>query len=77
MLKVIAGKKDRMEYTNFSAWIENNRILAGFDMTERLIQKLFADLDPHKKGYLSESDWKNGFSNNFNLIERVNLLRWL
>jgi len=62
MTIAIAGKKDRMEYTQFSKWVENNRVLAGFDMTERLIQKLFADLDPHKKGYLSESDWKNAFS---------------
>jgi len=63
--QVISGKKNRMEYAQFGKWIENNRILSGFDMTERLLQKLFADLDPHKKGYLSESDWKNAFCNFF------------
>ncbi len=31
-------------------------------MTERLLQKLFADVDPHKKGYLTETDWNNAFS---------------
>ena len=30
-------------------------------MTLPLIQKLFAELDPHKKGYLTESDWLNAF----------------
>lgn len=31
-------------------------------MTLPLIQKLFAELDPHKKGYLTESDWLNALS---------------
>jgi len=30
-------------------------------MTLALIQKLFSELDPHKKGYLSEHDWTNAF----------------
>ena len=30
-------------------------------MTLPLTQKLFAELDPHKKGYLAESDWINAF----------------
>jgi len=58
----IAGNNESMKYAQFHKWIEGNRILSGFNMTERLIQKLFADLDPHKKGYLSEIDWFNAFS---------------
>ena len=52
-----------MKYTLFKKWIEKNRVLTGFDLTDRLIQKLFADLDPHKKGYLIEADWVNAFGN--------------
>ena len=51
-----------MKFSQFKTWVENNKILAGFNMTDKLLQKLFADLDPHKKGYLSEVDWLNAFS---------------
>lgn len=37
--------------------------LRGFDLSEKLLQELFSDLDPHKKGYLTESDWVNAFGN--------------
>jgi hypothetical protein len=30
-------------------------------MTLPLVQKLFAELDPHKKGYLTVNDWINAF----------------
>lgn len=30
-------------------------------MTLPLMQKLFAEIDPHKKGYLTFSDWVNAF----------------
>jgi len=74
----IAGNNESMKYTQFHKWIESNRILSGFNMTERLIQKLFADLDPHKKGYLSEIDWFNAFSTTLLSIFKNNLLsRWL
>lgn len=39
-------------------------------MTLPLIQKLFAELDPHKKGYLTENDWLNAFSP-FNYNDQV------
>lgn len=39
-------------------------------MTLPLIQKLFAELDPHKKGYLVESDWLNAFKP-FNYNEQI------
>ena len=30
-------------------------------MTEKLLQMLFANLDPHKKGFLTSNDWKYNF----------------
>ena len=36
-------------------------VLAGFNLTVKLMQQLFADLDPHKKGHLTELDWENAF----------------
>lgn len=50
-----------MNYKHFSQWIAESRALAGFDLTDKLLQTLFADLDPHKKGYLNELDWTNAF----------------
>lgn len=35
-----------------------------------LVQKLFSELDPHKKAYLTENDWKNAFST-FNWSEQL------
>lgn len=54
-----------MTFKQFTDWIEKNQILHGFNLTEKLMQQLFADLDPHKKGYLSDLDWENGFGNYF------------
>lgn len=51
-----------MTYKHFSTWIEGSQVLTGFNLTDRLLQQLFADLDPHKKGYLTILDWENSFS---------------
>ena len=50
-----------MTYKSFSEWIDKSRALNGFDLTDKLLQTLFADLDPHKKGYLTELDWTTAF----------------
>lgn len=39
-------------------------------MTRGLIRELFGELDPHKKGYLSQVDWRNAFSG-FNWSRQV------
>ena len=48
-------------------------------MTFPLLQKLFAEIDPHKKGYLTESDWNNSLSpfklNDQTFIELKNLVQ--
>jgi len=57
----ISGHNVKMTYKHFQAWIAESRALAGFDLTDKLLQTLFADLDPHKKGYINELDWVNAF----------------
>lgn len=42
-----------MKYKNFKTWIKQVDGLRGFDISEKLIQELFSDIDQHKKGYLS------------------------
>ncbi len=43
--------------------------MKGFNLTANLIQKIFSEMDPHKKGYLTESDWSNAFQS-FNWTEQ-------
>jgi len=42
--------------------MDEKNVLAGFDLTEKLVYEIFSDLDSHKKGYLIESDWLNAFA---------------
>jgi len=51
----------RLLYSQFYKWLEESRALTGFDLTEKLVQEVFSELDPHKKGYLTENDWLNAF----------------
>ena len=46
---------------NFLSWIQTHNILQGFNLTRDLLCKLFAWLDPHRKGYLTEADWLHLF----------------
>ena len=48
-------------YRMFKKWCLDNQALSGFNLTEELMQQLFSDLDPHKKGHLTENDWINAF----------------
>ena len=49
--------------SNFLKWIQQNGILTGFMANENMLKELFASLDPHKKGYLSENDFNHAFGN--------------
>lgn len=60
--EVASEKFHKITFDQFKKFIEANQALAGFNMTLPLIQKLFAEIDPHKKGYLSEQDWMNAFA---------------
>ena len=35
--------------------------MSGFNLTGPLVQKLFSELDPHRKGFLNINDWRNSF----------------
>jgi hypothetical protein len=59
---VISGHSDRILYQVFDNWLEERRILADFNLTNALIQQLFSELDPHKKGFLTKNDWISAFS---------------
>lgn len=50
--------------------MEDTHALKGLNLTEQLVQQLFSELDPHKKGFLTESDWKLAFSG-FNWYEQL------
>ena len=51
----------KIKLEQFVRWIESNQILRGFNLTQQLLEKLFAELDPHRKAYLTESDWEHAF----------------
>ena len=57
----VSGHQKRITYEQFKQWCETKQALIGFNLTEVLLLKLFSDLDPHKKGHLTELDWINAF----------------
>lgn len=59
--EIISGHSNRITYKAFNKWIEDNHALHGFNLTESLLLQLFADFDPHKKGYLAYTDFENIF----------------
>lgn len=69
---------DRVTFENFVEFIQKSDILRGFNLTVSLYQKLFAEIDPHKKTYVSLKDWKDAFQafNNMDhhLVELKNFL---
>ncbi|EGR32180.1 hypothetical protein IMG5_093040 [Ichthyophthirius multifiliis] len=58
----ISNYKNRIIYSQFEQWVEKSRALQGFNLNNQLIQQVFSDLDPHKKGYLTKKDWIQNFS---------------
>jgi hypothetical protein len=41
--------------------VDKHHALEGFNLTMPLLQKLFAELDAHKKGHLNFNDWTSAF----------------
>ena len=58
---IVSKNTDRIDYVTFKEWIEAKQVLRGFNLTDKLVQQLFSDLDPHKKGHLTDVDWKTAF----------------
>ncbi|CAK76335.1 unnamed protein product (macronuclear) [Paramecium tetraurelia] len=59
---IVSGYRKKLVFQKFKKWIDEKNVLAGFDLTEKLVYEIFSDLDSHKKGYLIESDWLNAFA---------------
>lgn len=58
--------KNKINFRVFYNYITSNNVLSGFNLTDELLQKLFAFIDPHKKGFISQSDWMRAFSKYIN-----------
>ena len=69
--EVISKHSGEIHYREFFQFIQENVALKGFNLTEKLFQRLFASLDPHKKGFLSERDWEKAFGGFKDLEENV------
>lgn len=52
----------KIKLEQFIRWVESNQILRGFNLTQQLLERLFADLDPHRKAYVTENDWNHAFA---------------
>ena len=57
----ISENSRRITYKQFKDWLDSSNALQGFNLTETLLKELFSDLDPHKKGHLTQNDWVNAF----------------
>ena len=56
-----AGQTDKVDLVKFNAFVDKHDALRGFNLTDMLKQKLCAEIDPHKKTFLSIKDWMNAF----------------
>ena len=54
----LAGK---LTFDQFRNWVTEHNALAGFNLTNDLLQQLYADIDWHRKGFLTLQDWKQSF----------------
>ena len=70
---VVTNKSVLCTYAMFKQWVELKNVLSGFNLTDFLMQELFSDLDPHKKGHLVLNDWLTSFdgykSDELHLVE--------
>ena len=60
--KAASGGKAKVSFDDFKLFVDKENSLHGFNLTVPLLQRLYSELDPHKKGYLNENDWKNAFA---------------
>ena len=57
-----SNQSDRITFQQFYDFIIKLDALPGFNLTTSLFQKLFAEMDPHRKTYLTLKDWVNSLS---------------
>lgn len=68
--QVASKSLGKVKYRDFKEFLDENNALKGFNLTDQLLQQLFSELDPHKKGFLTESDWTQAFGG-FNWNEQL------
>jgi len=52
---------DKVDFAKFQNFVQKNQGLHGFNITQCLLQKIFAEMDPHKKTYMDLKDWLSAF----------------
>ena len=57
----LTGHQEKMNYKTFSEFLAREMVLRDFNLTEQLLMKLFARIDQHQKGFITEQDWVNTF----------------
>ena len=50
----VSERLNTVSVEQFRVFVEKCRALSGFNLTFQLLQELFSDIDPHKKGYLTQ-----------------------
>ena len=56
-----AKQADKVTFEKFVEFLDKHNACVGFNLTKHLYQKLFAELDPHKKTFLTLKDWLSAF----------------
>lgn len=51
----------KIPFDHFKSFVDSQDCLHGLNLTVPLLQRLFSELDPHKKGFINITDWKNAF----------------
>jgi Ca2+-binding EF-hand superfamily protein len=57
----ISERMSKISIAQFRKFLDDTRALSGFNLSKQLVNELFSEIDPHKKGYLVENDWVNAF----------------
>lgn len=57
----VANSANKITFDLFKSFVEAQDCLQGLNLTVPLLQRLFSELDPHKKGFINRNDWKNAF----------------
>jgi Ca2+-binding EF-hand superfamily protein len=56
-----SGNTAKVDFASFMNFVDKHDALKGFNLTAELKQKLFAEIDPHKKSFVTLKDWLSAF----------------
>lgn len=51
----------KVPFELFKSFVDKTDCLQGLNLTVPLMQRLFSEIDPHKKGFININDWKSAF----------------